>query len=66
MTDRTLRVIADLDALDFEKGGGLLPVLAQDAADGRVLMVGFGSREALERSLETGCLHFWSRSRSAL
>ncbi len=66
MTDRTLREVSDLDHLDFDKGGGLLPVLAQDAADGRVLMVAFGNREALETSLETGLLHFWSRSRSAL
>jgi len=66
MTDRTLVRPSDLDALDFDKGGGLLPVLAQDAGDGRVLMVAFGNREALEKSLETGWLHFWSRSRGEL
>jgi len=66
MTDRTLLKPSDLDALDFAKAGGLLPVLAQDAADGRMLMMAFGNREALEKSLETGWLHFWSRSRSEL
>lgn len=66
MTDRTLRSPADLDRLDFAKHTGLIPVVAQDAADGRVLMLAFATREALERSLATGEMHFWSRSRGAL
>ncbi|GMV06917.1 MAG: histidine biosynthesis bifunctional protein HisIE [Gemmatimonadota bacterium] len=66
MTDRTLRAPADLDGLDFAKLTGLVPVVTQDAADGRVLMVAFATRQALERSLSTGEMHFWSRSRNAL
>lgn len=66
MTDRTLRTPADLDGLDFAKHTGLVPVVAQDAADGRVLMVAFATREALERTLSSGEVHFWSRSRGAL
>lgn len=66
MTDRTLRTNADLDGLDFAKLTGLVPVVAQDADDGRVLMVAFATREALDASLDTGALHFWSRSREAL
>ena len=66
MTDRALRAAADLDGLDFAKHTGLVPVVAQDAADGRVLMVAFATREALLKSLDTGEMHFWSRSRSAL
>jgi len=66
MTDRTLRTPADLDGLDFAKLTGLVPVVAQDAADGRVLMVAFATRQALERSLTTGEMHFWSRSRNEL
>lgn len=66
MTDRALRAPDDLDALDFAKLTGLVPVVAQDAADGRVLMVAFATREALEQSLTTGEMHFWSRSRSTL
>ena len=66
MTDRTLRSPADLDGLDFAKLTGLLPVVAQDASDGRVLMLAFATREALEKSLATGEMHFWSRSRGAL
>lgn len=66
MTDRTLRAAADLDTLDFAKHTGLVPVVAQDDRDGRVLMVAWASRQALELSLSTGEMHFWSRSRGAL
>lgn len=66
MTDRTLRSAADLDRLDFAKGGGLLPVVAQDASDGAVLMVAWANRHALERTLRTGEVHFYSRSRGEL
>jgi len=66
MTNRTLERVADLDALDFEGHGGILPVIAQDAATGQALMLGFANREALQMTLETGDLHFWSRSRGRL
>ena len=66
MTDRTLRTAADLDALDFSKMDGLVPVVAQEAGSGAVLMVAFANREALERSLESGRMHYWSRSRGEL
>lgn len=62
MTDRTLTTGPSLDGLAFDDRG-LLPVVAQDASDGRVLMVAWANREALEESLETGKLTFWSRSR---
>ena len=65
MTDRSLTTSADLDALSFDDGG-LLPVVAQDSDDGRLLMVAWANREALKRSLESGDLHFWSRSRDEL
>jgi phosphoribosyl-ATP pyrophosphohydrolase/phosphoribosyl-AMP cyclohydrolase len=55
----------DLDALTYDERG-LIPVVAQDARRGTVLMVAWSNREALARSLETGDLHFWSRSREAL
>lgn len=57
---------ADVDTLDFDKGGGLVAVVAQDEDDGTVLMVAFANREALEASLATGDMHFWSRSRTCL
>ena len=53
----------DLDALDFAKGGGLVTVVAQDVDSGAVLMVAHADREALERTLATGEMHYRSRSR---
>ena len=53
----------DLDALDFAKGGGLITVVAIDAVTGVVLMVAHADREALERTLGTGEMHYRSRSR---
>jgi len=53
----------DLDALDFGKGNGLVTVVAQDAVTGAVLMVAHADREALARTLETGEMHYRSRTR---
>jgi phosphoribosyl-AMP cyclohydrolase / phosphoribosyl-ATP pyrophosphohydrolase len=53
----------DLDALDFTKGSGLVTVVAQDVDSGAVLMVAHADREALERTLATGEMHYRSRSR---
>ena len=53
----------DLDALDFAKGGGLVTVVTQDVESGAVLMVAHADREALERTLETGEMHYRSRTR---
>jgi phosphoribosyl-ATP pyrophosphohydrolase/phosphoribosyl-AMP cyclohydrolase len=53
----------DLRQLDFDKGNGLVTVVAQDAATGRVLMVAHADREALERTLATGEMHYRSRTR---
>ena len=46
--------------------GGLVPVVAQDAATGDVLTLAYANREALERTLATGEAHFYSRSRREL
>ncbi|HEX4784416.1 MAG TPA: phosphoribosyl-AMP cyclohydrolase [Candidatus Sulfotelmatobacter sp.] len=51
---------------DFEKLGGLLPAVVQDSNDGQVLMVGFMNRQALESTLETGYVTFYSRTRQKL
>ncbi|MCP3100842.1 bifunctional phosphoribosyl-AMP cyclohydrolase/phosphoribosyl-ATP diphosphatase HisIE [Myxococcus sp. K15C18031901] len=53
----------DLDRLDFTKGNGLVTVVTQDARTGDVLMVAHADREALERTLATGQMHYRSRSR---
>ena len=51
------------DELDFEKGGGLVTVVTQHAETGAVLMVAHMDREALDRTLETGEMHYRSRTR---
>ncbi len=45
---------------------GLRPAIVQDARTGRVLMLGWMNDEALQRTRETGMVHFWSRSRGRL
>jgi phosphoribosyl-AMP cyclohydrolase len=52
--------------LDFDKSGGLLPAIIQDWRDGRVLMVGFMNREAFQKTVDTGFVTFFSRSRNKL
>jgi phosphoribosyl-AMP cyclohydrolase / phosphoribosyl-ATP pyrophosphohydrolase len=66
MTSRMIQSQTDLDGLDFDKGAGLVPVVVQDAATGTTLMLGYATREALEATLRSGQMHFWSRSRAAL
>jgi phosphoribosyl-ATP pyrophosphohydrolase/phosphoribosyl-AMP cyclohydrolase len=53
----------NLDALNFEKGGGLVSVVTQNAFTGQVLMQAFASRDALQRTLDTGEMHYHSRTR---
>ena len=52
--------------VNFEKTGGLVPVIAQDHATGEVLMLAYMNRESWELTLKTGIVHYWSRSRSSL
>jgi phosphoribosyl-AMP cyclohydrolase len=54
-----------LDDLAFDDRG-LIPVIAQDAANGQVLMMAWANREALERTLEGRRMVYWSRSRGEL
>ena len=55
-----------IEQLDFEKGGGLIPVVAQDAKSGEILMLAYVNKEAVEKTLETGYAHYYSRSRRIL
>lgn len=55
-----------IDLLDFEKLGGLVTAIAQDAQSGEILMVAYMNEEAFRRSLETGEVVYWSRSRRTL
>lgn len=52
--------------LDFAKLDGLITTVIQDAATGRVLMVGFMNEESLRLTVETGKAVFYSRSRKKL
>ncbi len=55
-----------MEAVDFEKGGGLITAIAQDAASGEILMVAFMNEESLRLTLEKREVHYWSRSRQKL
>ena len=52
--------------IDFDKMQGLAPAVVQDAASGELLMVGFVNREALQTTLRTGFVTFYSRTRQKL
>src|SRR5208282_5159295 len=52
--------------IDFDKMQGLAPAIVQDAASGEVLMLGFMNREACERTINTGFVTFYSRTRNQL
>ena len=54
------------DALAWDKMGGTLPAVVQDAASGRVLMLGYMDRAALDATLESGRATFMSRSKGRL
>lgn len=53
-------------SLQFEKRGGLLPVVVQENESRDVLMVAYSNRAAFERTIETGLAHFYSTSRQKL
>ena len=52
--------------IDFEKCGGLVPAIVQDAQTKNVLMLGYMNQEALDKTLATKNVTFWSRSRQTL
>ena len=52
--------------IDFEKGGGLVPAIIQDAETKNVLMLGYMNEEAYQKTLDTKKVTFWSRSRKCL
>lgn len=52
--------------IDFDKSGGLVPAIAQDAATGEVLMLAWMNRDAYEETVRTGRAVYFSRSRNKL
>ncbi len=55
-----------IDDIDFEKSGGLVPVIVQDAITKEVLTLAYTNKESLELAKKTGNSWFWSRSRNKL
>ncbi|MCK4621718.1 MAG: phosphoribosyl-AMP cyclohydrolase [Desulfuromonadales bacterium] len=52
--------------IDFEKRGGYVPAVVQDAGDGRILMLAYVNAEAFATTLQKGMATFWSTSRNEL
>ncbi|MCF8143746.1 MAG: phosphoribosyl-AMP cyclohydrolase [Deltaproteobacteria bacterium] len=52
--------------LDFAKGGGLLPAIAQDFETGKVLMLAYINEAAWQKTLDSGEAHYWSRTRQEI
>jgi phosphoribosyl-AMP cyclohydrolase len=55
-----------VDEIDFEKSGGLIPVIVQDSETKDVLTLAYSNKESLELTKKTGNSWFWSRSRNKL
>jgi len=58
-----MKATLDIERLDFNKGNGRVTMVAQDAETGAVLMVAHADREAVERTIATGEMHYTSRTR---
>lgn len=56
----------DIDSLDFEKNGGLIPAIIQDADNFQVLMLGYMNKEALKKTLNEDRVTFFSRTKQRL
>ena len=52
--------------INFEKMGGLVPAIVQDNVTRKVLMLGFMNKEAYDKTVKTGKVTFWSRTRNCL
>lgn len=55
-----------MELIDFEKMDGLVPGIVQDARTGQVLMLGFLNAQSFAKTLESGYVTFWSRTRQKL
>lgn len=56
----------NIENIDFEKGGGLVPCIIQDTMTRQVLMLGYMNKETLKESVRSGRVTFWSRSKKRL
>lgn len=56
----------NIEKIDWEKMGDLIPVITQDSSSNEVLMLGYTNKEALEITLKTGYAHYFSRSKQRI
>jgi len=61
-----MATITEPTTIDFAKTGGLVAGIVQDASTGEVLMLGFLNEESYNKTLSSGFVTFWSRSRNKL
>ncbi|MBP5716162.1 MAG: bifunctional phosphoribosyl-AMP cyclohydrolase/phosphoribosyl-ATP diphosphatase, partial [Bacteroidales bacterium] len=52
--------------INFDKLGGLVPAIVQDATTDKVLMLGFMNKEAYDKTVQTNLVTLWSRTRNGL
>jgi phosphoribosyl-AMP cyclohydrolase len=63
---RIMNMTTGTVTIDFAKMDGLVPAIVQDARSGEVLMVGFVNETSYAKTLESGFVTFWSRTRQKL
>ena len=56
----------NIDSIDFKKGKGLVPVVVQDFKTLDILMLAYANKEAVQKTIDTGYGHYWSRSRKKI
>ena len=61
-----MRILEKVSEVDFDKGNGLVPVVVQDRSTSTVLMLGYMNTEALQKTMTSGKVTFYSRSKSRL
>ena len=66
MTETMDAVGTNTLTIDFDKMGGLVPGIVQDARTGELLMLGFLNETSYQKTLKTGFVTFWSRTRNKL
>ncbi len=61
-----MKELKDISLIDFEKQNGLVPAVVQDSQTQKILMVGFMNADAVNKTLETGQVTFFSRTKNRL
>jgi phosphoribosyl-ATP pyrophosphohydrolase/phosphoribosyl-AMP cyclohydrolase len=64
--EEMMDAVTDAPKIDFAKMDGLVPGIVQDARTGEMLMLGFLNEVSYQKTLDTGFVTFWSRTRQKL